>query len=203
LSDRRKIVIVGNGEISERAAGEIDAADLVVRFNDCRSTKAGGTKTDIVAVCNTGRPAAWMLSAPEWRGNPAVLAASAIWCVRDPEKFADMKAPLAISHPELDDFCDDYTGEFAAFAAETGKGFAIIDRSTHEATDDALAAFDPDAYVVPSSGLIVIAEMLRRYPNDDLGIAGFGHVGWDGHPFAAEKRLVDAYVASGRLRRII
>jgi hypothetical protein len=55
--------------------------------------------------------------------------------------------------------------------------------------------------VVPSSGLIVIAEVMTSRPDDDIVLAGFGHVGWDGHPFAAERKLVDAYVEAGRLRR--
>ena len=32
-------------------------------------------------------------------------------------------------------------------------------------------------------------------------LAGFGHVGWDGHPFAAERQLVDSYIVAGRLKR--
>ena len=50
----RRIVIVGNGEIGDGLAEAIDAADLVMRFNDCRSVGPGGERTDIVAVCNTG-----------------------------------------------------------------------------------------------------------------------------------------------------
>ena len=129
------------------------------------------------------------------------MAATEIWSVRDPRKFAALRAPLALSHPELDDFCDDYTDEFEAFAAETGKRHVIIDRAIHDAVDAALQLYQPGPYVVPSSGLIVIAEIMASHPQDDIVLAGFGHVGWDGHPFAAEKRLVDAYVAAGRLRR--
>ena len=35
----------------------------------------------------------------------------------------------------------------------------------------------------------------------DIDLAGFGHAGWEWHPFAAEKQLVDSYIAAGRLRR--
>lgn len=202
MSGKRKIMIVGNGEIPAVAAAEIDAGDLVIRFNDCRSAKSPDDRTDVVAVCNTGRPAKAMLGSEAWRTHPAVVSASEIWSVRDPRKFAALRAPLAVSHPELDDFCDDYTEEFVRFCAANGKQHIIIDQSVHDSVDDALKAYEPGDYVVPSSGLIVIAEVLRRYPDDLVAIAGFGHVGWDGHPFAAEKRLVDAYVSSGRLTRI-
>ncbi len=202
MSPRRTVMIVGNGDIAAGAAATVDAADLVIRFNDCRSMGAGGSRTDVVAVCNTGRPARAMLGSAEWRRSPAVASASEIWSVRDPRKFAALRAPLAVSHPELDDFCDDYTDQFAAFCQATGKRHVVIDQSVHEAVDAALASHHPGSYVVPSSGMIVIADVLLRYPDDDVAITGFGHTGWEEHPFAAEKRLVDAYVSLGRLTRL-
>ncbi|MDE1994745.1 MAG: Urease operon accessory protein [Rhizobiaceae bacterium] len=195
-------MIVGNGEIAKSAAEEINAADLVVRFNDCRSYGIAGVKTDVVAVCNTGRPAKQMLGSAEWRNSPAVTSASEIWSVRDPRKFAALRGPLAISHPELDDFCDDYTEQFTSFAMEAGKGHGIIDQAVHDAADAALSRYHPAPYVVPSSGMIVIMEVLGGHPEDDIAIAGFGHVGWEWHPFAAERQLVDHYARTGRLRRL-
>jgi hypothetical protein len=202
VSAGHRIVIVGNGEIAGGAAGEIDAADLVVRFNDCRSIATGGSRTDVVAVCNTGRPARAMLGSADWRDSDPVVTAAEIWSVRDPRKFFAMRAPLMLSHPELDDFCDDYTDEFTAFCNATGKRHVVIDQSVHDGVDEALGAYEPAPYVVPSSGMIVIAELLIRHPDADIAIAGFGHMGWDGHPFAAEKQLVDRYISLGRLRRI-
>lgn len=202
MSAKRRIMVVGNGEIAEGASKEIDAADMVVRFNDCRSFGAGGSRTDIVAVCNTGRPARAMLGSAEWRKSPSVAVASEIWSVRDPRKFAALRAPLALSHPELNDFCDDYTDQFTAFSRATGKRHVVIDQSVHERVDEALLAHEPGSYVVPSSGLVVIGALLLLHPDDDIAITGFSHTGWDGHPFVAEKRLVDFYVSLGRLRRI-
>ncbi|MDR9784634.1 Urease operon accessory protein [Rhizobium redzepovicii] len=198
----RKIVIVGNGEVAEAEAGVIDAADFVVRFNDCRSYGTGGSRTDAVAVCNTGRPAKAMLGSLQWRTHPSVVSAREVWSVRDPEKFAAMRAPLAVSHPDLDDFCDDYTEAFGAFCTETGKTHVVIDKSIHEVVDAALSAFAPAPYVVPSSGMIVIAEVLSKFPEAEVMLAGFGHVGWEWHPFAAERQLVDSYIALGRLKRL-
>ncbi|MBP2488835.1 hypothetical protein JOH50_004562 [Rhizobium leguminosarum] len=198
----RKIMIVGNGEIAEAEASIIDAADFVVRFNDCRSYDTGGRRTDAVAVCNTGRPAKAMLGSLEWRAHPGVISAGEIWSVRDPEKFAAMRAPLAVSHPELDDFCDDYTDEFSAFCVDTDKAHIVIGKSVHEAVDASLSAFAPAPYVVPSSGMIVIAEVLNTYAEAEVTLAGFGHSGWEWHPFAAERQLVDSYIAAGRLTRL-
>lgn len=203
----QRIMIVGNGDVPEGAAASIDAADRVIRFNGSRNFGAAGHRTDVVAVCNTGRPAKAMLSGP-WGDSAAVRACSEIWSVRDPKKFADMRAPLRVSHPELDDFCDDYTEGFAEFAQRAGKGHRVVSRLMHEAVDEALVPFDPGPYVVPSSGMIVVAQVLadvlsdpeRR--QDQIILTGFSHEGWDGHPFAAERRLIETHIASGKLTRL-
>ncbi|MDH4413198.1 MAG: Urease operon accessory protein [Rhizobium sp.] len=197
-------MIVGNGPVDEGAAPLIDSADLVIRFNGSRNFGTAGCKTDIIAVCNTGRPGATMLADPEWRDSEAVSRTAEIWSVRDPDKFAELKPQLAITHPELDDFCDDYTDGFEAFAAAKGKQHRIISRDIHEALDAALISLDAEPYVVPSSGMVVIQALLSdlHHAEDTIILAGFGHSGWDGHPFDAERRLVDRYITSGRIMRL-
>ncbi len=194
-------MIVGNGEIGEEGAASVAAADFVIRFNECRSYEASLGRSDVVAVCNTGRPAKAMLSSQTWREHPAVREASTIWSVRDPNKFAALRTELAVLHPELDDFCDDYTNEFNVFCEDAGKTHVVVDKLIHERVDQALAAVDPAPYVVPSSGMIVIAEVMNRFPHAHISLAGFGHQGWEWHPFAAERQLVDTYVAAGRVTR--
>ncbi|MBP1861283.1 Urease operon accessory protein [Rhizobium herbae] len=200
----RTIAIVGNGSVPEGTAVIIDAADLVIRFNDCRSCGAGGQKTDIVAVCNTGRPALAMLGGGQWKTNAAVRRAGQIWCVRDADEFQALRPQLSASHPDLDDFCDDYTDGFRAFAKATGRAFHTVPALAQESVDAALKQFDAGAYVVPSSGMITIAEVLAhwRRPGDRVVLAGFGHAGWEWHPFAAERRYVDTLVTAGYLERV-
>ena len=200
----RRIVIVGNGPIREGLAGRIDGADMVIRFNLCRSAGRGGVRTDVIAVCNTGRPALEMLAGGRWKASETVRQAREIWCVRASETFAALRAPLARSHPDLDDFCDDYTPGFETFARVTGRRLHIVPAATHQALDVSLAAFDPVPYVVPSSGLITIAHVLENVAmqDDTVSIAGFGHEGWEWHPFAAERRWVNAAIATGRIKRL-
>ena len=200
-------MIVGNGEVPVGAAAAIDAADRVIRFNECRNFGAAGSRTDVIAVCNTGRPAKAMV-AGSWLDSAPVSACSEIWSVRDPEKFSEMRQALMLSHPELDDFCDDYTASFAAAAEGSRKRHRVLSRDVHEAVDRALLDFEPGSYVVPSSGMIVVAQVLADvladpgHDRDQIFLAGFSHQGWDGHPFAAERQLIEAHVASGRLVRL-
>lgn len=200
----RRIAIVGNGRIPEGVEETIDAADLVIRFNGCRSAGRGGWKTDVIAACNTGRPALEMLAGGRWKASETVRQATEIWCVRTAEVFAAMRAPLAKSHPDLDDFCDDYTVGFETFARVTGRRLSVVSAAMHHVVDAELSAFDPPPYIVPSSGLVVIAHVLSNVATagDRVSLAGFGHEGWQWHPFAAERRWVDAHVAAGRLDRL-
>ena len=200
----KTIMIVGNGDVDPVLRPTIDSADWVVRFNDCRSAGNGGTKTDVVAVCNTGRPAKAMTEGDVWRNRPCVQAASEIWCVRVGTKFQAMRPSILARHPELDDFCEDYTEGYRKIAAQTGKKLHIISAAVHESVDHDLTAYEPGDYVVPSSGLIVISEILENHaqPGDDVVLAGFGHIGWELHPFPAEKQLVESWIAAGKMRRI-
>jgi hypothetical protein len=200
----RKIIIVGNGRIEDGLARFIDAADMVMRFNDCRSIGPGGGRTDIVAVCNTGRPGKAMTEGESWTGNHAVRLARSIWCVRDPDKFRAMEPDILRAHPELDDFCDDYTHGFAAFARDHAKQFHVIPGATHDALDRELAAHAPAPHVVPSTGLVAIAEFLNhfRQPSDRIFITGFSHQGWDGHPWQAEEAWMDDVMDRGELIRL-
>ncbi|MBO9100503.1 MULTISPECIES: Urease operon accessory protein [unclassified Rhizobium] len=197
----RRIAIVGNGSFASAHAGVIDSCDLVIRFNDCRSVGEGGMRTDVVAVCNTGRPALGMIRSASWRELPAVASASAIWCVRDYHKFAELKPKL---DPGLEDFCDDYTAEFARFAAMTGKSFEIIPRHHHDRIDVELQRIMSGSYIVPSSGLMALAYVMEEAagPDDRVILAGFDHKGWNGHPFDAERILVERFIAEGRIRRL-
>ncbi len=199
---KQKIMIVGNGEVLPGAAGLIDSSDLVIRFNDCRTYGEAGEKTDVVAICNTGRPGKARLASADWASHPAVQQAGAIWSVRDPAKFTALRGVLAVSHPELDDFCDDYTADFARLCVCLGKKHSVISRAVHEAVDTQLQAFAPEPYVVPSSGLIVIAFVLESFRDAEISIAGFGHEGWEGHPFAAERKLVERLIGEGHLSRL-
>ena len=200
----RRIAIVGNGSFAASDANSIERCDLVVRFNDCRSIGRGGLRTDVVAVCNTGRPARAMVCDPYWRNHVAVASASSLWSVRDSSKFAELKLQLAEQDASLKDFCDDYTDEFAAFAAETAKAFSVIPRRHHDELDRRLRELGTPSYIVPSSGLVAISFVIdsMAFADDSVVLAGFDHQGWPGHPFDAERVLVEQYIDEGRLSRL-
>ncbi|KRB51344.1 hypothetical protein ASE04_11225 [Rhizobium sp. Root708] len=197
-----RIIIVGNGRVDRRFASTIDAADLVVRLDDCRSQGVAGTRTDIVAVRNFGQPARSVLESRKWQSQPAVQQATEIWGLNDPKKFNAIRPLVAVLHPELRDFCDDHSGEFDRLCAATSKVFRVVDERLHDWVDDALRFYGPGPYLVPSSEIILVAAVLDRFSGANVTIVGLEHSGPPYHPFAAERRLVDEYVAVGKLRRL-
>ncbi|NSZ17600.1 Urease operon accessory protein [Agrobacterium vitis] len=200
----RKIMIIGNGEVPQEVADAIDAADMVIRFNGARNFGMAGHRTDVMAVCNTGRPAKAMLADCAWRNSPAVDISGAIWSVRDPAKFEAMKPDILVNFPELDDLFEDQTDNFAEFARSNGKDHVVLPALAHEAAVAALDPYDPGLYVTPSSGLVVMSHVLHdpAFAGDRIFVAGFSHTGWDGHPFAAERQVIDAHIEAGRLTRL-
>ena len=200
----RSIAIVGNGSFAPSDASAIDKCDVVIRFNDCPSVGGGGLRTDVIAVCNTGRPAKAMIRQRSWREHPAILQASALWCVRDGARFAELEPLLTSQCPVLDDFCEDFTAEFASFAAETEKAFTAIPRLYHDRLDRELQALTSESYIVPSSGLMAITYVIGEVAaaEDMVMLAGFSHQGWNGHPFDAERELIESYVSRGKLRKL-
>ncbi|MBB4006524.1 Urease operon accessory protein [Allorhizobium taibaishanense] len=200
----RRIMIIGNGDVPQEVADAIDAADLVIRFNNVRNFGRAGRRTDIVAVCNTGRPAKTMLRSRTWRNSRAVSESGAIWSVRDPVKLEAMKPEVLQDFPELEDLFEDHTEDFDAFARSGGKDHFVLPGSTHESAVAALTPYDPGSYVVPSSGLVVVSHILQdpTFAGDTVFLAGFSHEGWSGHPFAAERQLINAHIEAGRLTRL-
>jgi hypothetical protein len=200
----RVIMIVGNGDIAQEVAPAIDRADMVIRFNGSRNFETAGSRTDVVAVCNTGRPAKAMLKDVAWRESVPVRDCAAIWSVRDPQKFKDIKPDVLANFPDLVDFFDDCTEDFESFSAQRGKEHYVLPASIHDGVEKDLKAYQPERYVVPSSGIMVMAHVLNdpAFAGDEIAFTGFSHQGWNGHPFEAERQLVNAYVAAGRLTRL-
>lgn len=198
----RLFAVVGNGPLSDKARHAIGGADYIIRFNDCRSDPEG--RTDAVAVCNTGRPARAMTREPAWIEIPAVAQAAELWCVREALVFSAMRDSILSRHPELSDFFDDHTESYRAIASARQKQLHVISGRTYDWLEKQLKQHGDGYYIAPSSGALVIAELLHRMSEQDcILLAGFSHQGWEFHPWAAEKRWVDALAAQqGVLRRI-
>lgn len=178
----RTIALVGNGDVDAALSDAIDAHDLVVRFNAARHCGVAGKRTDILVVNNIGeagravtddiRPAAF-----ESLGE--------IWFAHGKRLFGAKRA--------------DYSADLIAlFRGVPHRRFPSFSSSRAKR---ALRAFGLKPGKTASKGAIFLHLALTKWPDAKISIYGFGHQGWDGHDWAAERAWVNSLVNDGRVRR--
>ncbi|MDQ0473888.1 Urease operon accessory protein [Labrys wisconsinensis] len=189
--------------MSDQGRQTVLSADLVIRFNDCRSAGEDAWRTDVVAVPNSGIDGKAIVENPSWVTVPGIAAAAEIWCVRDPVWLDAIRPEFVRAYPGFEDMCIDYSGGIQEICDRHGKRLRILSAATHQRLDEELAAFSPPPYAVPSSGLIVAADVLWNVAStvDRIVVAGFSHQGSGEHPWVAEEQWVDRKVAEGKLFR--
>lgn len=186
------IFLVGNGPTGDLSQ-QIDAADLVIRMNKVPTMgKTTGTKTDILVLVNTGTPGEELLSRRGVRANPAFKIANEIRLPVCPMRAAKRRE----DHPERRHLMT----EWSHMTKEThfrGKTITTVPGDLVSRLEDKLNS------PVPSTGMIMAEQLVQtRQPGDVIYLCGFAHSGWDGHPWEAEKALIDSYVEQGFIIRV-
>lgn len=164
-------------------------SDLVIRFNavDNQSATWTGRRTDVLYIRGHGRPAYMFVE----RAIP----------------FDGVDRPLRVmldfyryDRPDLDAYDGvDYTEQVSeknGFMSASYLDEAVVIRSR------ALLRAE-GSRLIPSLGFVALVHVLEdpALAAHDKYIAGFGFSGWNGHPWAVEKRIVERWLASGALKR--
>lgn len=200
-----KVAIIGNGPLDNDHSTLIDSCEVVIRIN--RVTAYGGnygTKLDVLALVNTGIEAPKVMDP---RLNPFITQARDIWLTRNPLLYSQIG--------------DSFAGKPAAqFFAEhsrivhgplyKGLNVKAVDYEVGLALINKIPEFSTEPFIMPSTGMRVIEEVVRNaiilgciVPVERIYIAGFSHEGWPGHPWQAERAIIDSYVAEGRVIRLV
>ncbi|KAB0681518.1 hypothetical protein F6X38_05920 [Aureimonas leprariae] len=186
------VAIVGNAPETGDHAARIDAADLVVRFNNAPGLgrQAGTRTTHLVLVNHGGQMREW-LEDPDFVRRRVVAEAGAFLL------------PFPPKPPEADPSEDgrDWTGEAAARLRPLGCPVAVLPEPlTREAA--ALVRREAGRPAAPSTGYLTAFALLAvtRPEAVRFDVFGFGFAGWEGHAFDAERRWFEAMAAAGRLR---
>ena len=205
---RKRIAIVGNAEVLKDYASFIDSCDIVIRLNlraDLPALTHGrlGTKTDI--LCYAPRGARLVVDDPE---NEAQLrhfanAADRIWFLGPRWWFrlrAGGIARLLVRDRRLVFDASAATLRILRLEDRQVEYFA---RGFRQSVANRLRDLDSNTgNTLPSAGMVVIQRVLEdpEFAAHRKYVLGFTFEGWHGHPFAAEKRLVEAYSARGLLQ---
>jgi hypothetical protein len=181
----KRIAIIGNGSILFGDFGvkyDIDAHDLVIRFNSCANYGRTGRRTDVLILINTpnGRRFGRTHGAIDER---ALASAAEFWFPYSP----DLIESIRCEDPRR--WCDVSADLIARL---------VVDRPWHhmeaEIYREALKALrkaGASADKSPSSGLLCLYHLQKHFSPCRVTLYGFTHEGWSGHDWKAEREIID------------
>ncbi|WP_244642357.1 hypothetical protein [Phyllobacterium sp. 628] len=194
--------IVGNGPIAADLSAAIDASDFVVRFNEPKcSIGMSGTRTDILFMCNAGKPMQRRLSDPLFLQSPILQAAEQVILAYHPHIIARyFPKPNPLS--QIKGRRSDWTMETVKALGAVGKANTILPVQFYLNGCRELGL--PEAQmgkVFPSTGYFGIYYVLnhKQFANWDISVCGFSWQGWKRHAWADEQQWVKSKVETGRL----
>lgn len=153
------IIIIGNGKsVLDYKYGQfIDNADVVIRMNSFRLDgyeENIGTKTDIVAITQTGYGAELTARMPgKLHGGLDIISNLNIFFTR-PEKYGIKK-------------------ELIERFRWRKKQLEFVEEETFNEIKDKLQELSGRNKVFPSAGLVTIYNAVKKYKNDNIYIYGF------------------------------
>lgn len=185
FSPGKSIAVVGNGPVSARQGRKIDRFSFVVRFNRFKNYGVSGLKTDAIVVAPTGRPG--RLNA-ENHCDP-IDQKPQIW-ISKPAGIIAGQNREAMLNGEDDGSRRDWTEEIRSNHARDRLVIHFGAEIYHGATAR-LRALGATNFVEPSTGLLTILYLQKHF-SAPIVLFGFTHEGWRGHPWEAERRLIDS-----------
>jgi hypothetical protein len=194
-----RVVLVGNAPVTRDHGPMVDAADLVVRFNE-PATWANGTgrRFDVWVIAN-GRAGSNLAARRPFAEAPYRDLPSEIWFPVSTEVHAELRQrfPNGFLKPASEhDTADD-------ILSANGLG----QPARHLGADNYRRAFallrDVDPHLqptrVPSAGFVTAVHFLESRPEAALTLVGFTFRGWPVHPWAVEEVFVRRAAEAGRL----
>jgi hypothetical protein len=199
------VVIVGNAPLGYDYSGLVDAADVVVRLNDCkRYLGRSGTKTTILCVNNSGVPARGYIAQTPLLTNPLCGGVGEFWFPRD--MHTHLRWVRRVRHDrdhEYQDLTDGIVAANRLFTKTLVRGSAAMNDALYTTLQTIERANGvPDrSFECPSTGALAMAWALAdpRFREHRVVLVGFRFEGWEGHPWRAERQWVDEHVRSGRV----
>jgi hypothetical protein len=206
-TDQRKtIFIVGNGPIKNDLSDMVDQSDLVVRFNEPKLSKEfSGTRTDLLFVCNSGKPMQRRLSDPAYFNSPIVQGASQVVFAYHPQIIAEyFRQPHLLSR--LKGRRGDWTLQAIDAFGAAGKAILLLPPHFYRDGCDVLGI--PEAKrreIFPSTGYFGLTYILQNFDPAEwmIVLCGFTWEGWKRHAWGDERQWVMDKVEQGILNIIV
>jgi hypothetical protein len=203
---RKKLYIVGNGPITGDMSPVIDASDFVVRFNEPKvSIGMSGEKTDILFLCNAGKPMQRRLEDPRFLNSAIMKDAKQVILAYHPI-IIDRYFPKPNILSRLNGRREDWTLPTIMALGGIDKASLVLPAAFYMQGCRELGL--PEAKmstVFPSTGYFGIFYILRRFPATEwaISICGFTWEGWKRHAWADERKWVEDKVERRLLEVIL
>jgi hypothetical protein len=200
----KKIVIVGNADVKADHSEFVNSCDLVVRFNLCRNYKKNtGDRVDILCLVNSWKPGRRHCKSGEVSQLCFIKSLKQVWFYAPPKPFWNNICAHIFKDIQALEYRE-YSKKIIERNGLSDKHIEYTQKEIHEALHKKLQANGAAKYSLPSSGMSVIEKIVsgEKYQEYKKYIVGFTYEGWSGHPWAAEKKLIDDYMASGILIRL-
>ena len=201
----RSLVVVGNASLGADYSRLVDAADIVIRINDCKNHNGkSGSKSTMICANNTGVPARRACARKPYLTNELCRAASEYWFPRSGPVHRTYIRQRAIEYPESE-FVD-FSKQLVFHNQLEGKAitypsaeFNVRVFNTLLAEMRRLGMMIP--FVCPSTGFLAIEYAMTspRFFDFRKHLLGFGFDGWKGHPWQVEQSVVAHYVRQSKL----
>lgn len=186
-----RISVVGNGPIEAKLCDSIDRFDLVIRFNSCQNYGDTGRRTDVLVLVNTGPAGKVLACRNEAINDEALSSARKIWIAKEPSLIAEQ----LLKHPSDAELWEDCSEELIHNKLQSKPWQFLSSKIYHSAMQN-LKKYGADDHHDPSTGILAIFNICHtlttRFSPCVLTLFGFTHEGWVGHPWDAERALIDA-----------
>lgn len=202
---KKTLVIVGNAPLPCDLSQTVDAADFVVRFNEPKeSIGMSGTRTDLLILATSSKPAQRRVQDPAFLMTPTFRAAKEVMLAYHPSIIRRYH-PKPNFLSRLKGRRSDWTAETIEVIGSAGKEIRIMPPQFYMDGCRELGVREENMdRVFPSTGFFGIWYMLGKCPQEewDVRLCGFTWQGWKRHAWADERGWVEQKVASGRIRML-
>lgn len=198
---KRRLVIVGNADLSQDFSGQIDTADYVLRFNRPRLIDGwSGTKTNCLMMCNSGKPMQEKLKDNSFVETEFFRQAEQIVLVYHPFIMKTYFERPRFTSKLLKHRRLDWTDAAIDVFGQAGKDVVIKSAQFYL---DACAEIGIYGAALkqwfPSTGYLGIWDCLKHFDLSEweVYLCGFTWQGWKQHDWSSEEKWVRARISEG------
>jgi hypothetical protein len=197
----KDLYVVGSAPLVVDCSTAINGADLVVRFNDCKTLGGySGNRTDMLFVNNLGISGSRFIREQSLMKLNLADSAEVVFVRSAPVHWRHFRGVSSHFPGRSARQPDHAEGIVEANGLQRLKVRRLTDEF-NASVFNMLALCSASPFVSPSTGFLCVESLMHNPAFSDyrIHLVGFGFFGWHGHPWRAEQFILNAYAEDGRL----